>query len=45
MVFRFLIAAAELNRKAYGFEIKKEFVDGYNEKLDSAVQPNLLTYS
>ena len=40
-----LLAAKELNRKAYGFEIKKEFVDGYNEKLDSAVQPNLLAYN
>ena len=40
-----LLAAKELNRKAYGFELKKEFVDCYNEKLDSAVQPNLLAYN
>ena len=40
-----LLAAKELNRKAYGFELKKEFVEGFNEKLDAEVQQNLLAYS
>ena len=40
-----LLAAKELNRKAYGFELKKEFVEGFNEKLDAEVQQNLLAYN
>lgn len=37
-----LKAAAELNRNAYGFEIKKEFVKESKEKILSNIQPNLL---
>ena len=36
-----LKAAAELNRNAYGFEIKKEFVKESKEKILSSIQPNL----
>lgn len=36
-----LKAAAELNRNAYGFEIKKEFVKESKEKILSGIQPNL----
>lgn len=36
-----LIAAAELNRKAYGFEIKKEFVAKFNTLLKTNIQKNL----
>jgi site-specific DNA-methyltransferase (adenine-specific) len=39
-----LIAAKELNRRSYGFELKKEFVKGFNEKLNRAIQPNLFAY-
>lgn len=37
-----LLAAYMLGRRAYGFEIKKEFVQGFNEKLIKNVQLNLL---
>lgn len=33
-----LLAAEELGRKSYGFEIKKEFVDGFNKTLANSVQ-------
>ena len=36
-----LIAAAQLNRKAYGFEIKKEFVAKFNTMLKTNIQKNL----
>lgn len=40
-----LLAAKSLNRRAYGFEIKKEFVKNFYEKLLNNVQLNLLSYS
>lgn len=39
-----LIAAKELNREAYGFEIKKEYVKFFNEKLSKEIQLNFLYY-
>ena len=39
-----LLAAKQLNRRAYGFEIKKEFVQGFYEKLIANVQQNLFCY-
>lgn len=39
-----LLAAKQLNRRAYGFEIKKEFVNNFYNKLLKEVQLNLLTY-
>ncbi len=36
-----LLAAAQCGRRAYGFEIKKEFVEGFNKKLISRVQLGL----
>lgn len=36
-----LLAAHQLGRKAYGFEIKKQFVDGFYEKLASNVQQTI----
>lgn len=36
-----LLAAEQLGRKSYGFEIKKEFVDGFNTKLSQNVQTTL----
>ena len=33
-----LLAAEQLGRKSYGFEIKKEYVEGFNNKLASTVQ-------
>ncbi len=36
-----LLAAKKLNRRAYGFEIKKEFVRKFNEELLKNVQPDL----
>jgi len=33
-----LLAAEHLGRKSYGFEIKKEYVDGFNKKLAANVQ-------
>ena len=38
-----LIAAAELNRKAYGFEIKKEFVNKFNNLLKINIQKDLFS--
>lgn len=40
-----LLACKKLNRRCYGFEIKKEFVRDFNEKLNKNVQMNLLAYS
>ena len=37
-----LLAAFQLNRRAYGFEIKKEFVKGFNEKLKVNAQYSVL---
>lgn len=37
-----LLAAEQLGRKAYGFEIKKEYVDGFNKKLAVNVQTTIL---
>lgn len=37
-----LIAAENLGRKAYGFEIKKEFVRDFHEKMEPCVQQKLL---
>lgn len=39
-----LIAAKQLNRRAYGFEIKKEFVKKFNDVLNKNIQPNLFAY-
>lgn len=36
-----LLAAEQLGRKAYGFEIKKEYVDGFNDKLARNVQTTI----
>jgi site-specific DNA-methyltransferase (adenine-specific) len=36
-----LLAAEQLGRKSYGFEIKKEFVDGFNSKLAKNVQQTI----
>ncbi len=36
-----LLAAAQCNRKAYGFEIKKDFFKKANERVLSRIQPNL----
>jgi site-specific DNA-methyltransferase (adenine-specific) len=36
-----LLAAEELGRKSYGFEIKKEYVEGFNEKLAKNIQTSL----
>ena len=36
-----LLAAEQLGRKSYGFEIKKEFVDGFNSKLARNVQTTI----
>jgi site-specific DNA-methyltransferase (adenine-specific) len=38
-----LLAANQLNRRAYGFEIKKEFVKGFNEILNKSVQKDLFS--
>lgn len=40
-----LLAAKQLNRRAYGFEIKKEFVNGFYEKLLKNVQQDLFAYA
>ena len=37
-----LLAAEQLGRKSYGFEIKKEFVDGFYNKLAKSVQTTIL---
>ena len=36
-----LLAAEQLGRKSYGFEIKKVFVDGFNSKLAQNVQTTI----
>lgn len=36
-----LLAAEELGRKSYGFEIKKEYVEGFNTKLAQNVQSTI----
>lgn len=36
-----LLAAVELGRKAYGFEIKKEYVDGFYNKLAANIQTTI----
>jgi len=36
-----LLAAEQLGRKSYGFEIKKEFINGFNEKLAKEVQRSI----
>ena len=36
-----LLAAEQLGRKSYGFEIKKEFVEGFNSKLAQNVQTTI----
>lgn len=36
-----LVAAANLNRRAYGFEIKKEFVQAFHQHMKPAVQVGL----
>lgn len=37
-----LLAAGNLNRRAYGFEVNKEFVNGFYEKLYPLIQPKLI---
>lgn len=37
-----LLAAGNLNRRAYGFEVNKEFVNGFYEKLYPLIQPRLI---
>ena len=37
-----LLAACNLNRKAYGFEIKKDFFKDARDKVLNAIQPSLL---
>lgn len=36
-----LLAAEQLGRRAYGFEIKKQFVDGFHNKLAKNVQTSI----
>lgn len=36
-----LLAAEQLGRKAFGFEIKKEYVEEFNAKLCANIQPTL----
>lgn len=40
-----LLACKQLNRRCYGFEIKKEFVKNFNDVLMANVQPNLFAYA
>jgi len=40
-----LLACKQLNRRCYGFEIKKEFVKGFNEQLNKEVALNLFAYA
>ena len=40
-----LLASLQLNRRAYGFEIKKEFVKAFYDTLMKNVQQNLFAYS
>ncbi len=37
-----LLAAEKLGRKSYGFEIKKEYVDGFNKYLANNIQSTFL---
>lgn len=39
-----LLAAEMLGRKSYGFEIKKEFVDGFNNVIAKNIQTTLLNF-
>jgi len=36
-----LLAAEELGRKSYGFEIKKDYIEGFNEKIAKNVQTTI----
>jgi site-specific DNA-methyltransferase (adenine-specific) len=36
-----LLASEQLGRKSYGFEIKKEFVEGFNSKLAQNIQSSI----
>lgn len=36
-----LLAAAQLGRKAYGFEVKREFVRAFNEQIAGRVQTTI----
>ncbi len=38
-----LLAAGNIGRRAYGFELKKEFVDGFYEKLFPLIQEDMFT--
>lgn len=38
-----LLAAEQLGRKSYGFEIKREFVDGFNKVLSKNFQTTIFT--
>lgn len=38
-----LLAAGNLGRRAYGFELKKEFVEGFYEKLFPLIQEDMFT--
>ena len=40
-----LLAAGNLGRRAYGFELKKEFVDGFYEKLFPLIQEDMFAKS
>ena len=40
-----LLAAAQLGRKGYGFEIKKEFVKGFKEQLIPTVQMDFFAHA
>lgn len=40
-----LLAAANCGRRAYGFELKKEFVDGFYAKLYPLIQEDMFTQS
>lgn len=39
-----LLAAEQLGRKSYGFEIKKEYVDAFNNQLANNVQTTFMQY-
>lgn len=39
-----LLAAEQLGRKSYGFEIKREFVDAFNKTLAANVQETMMSY-
>ena len=36
-----IVAAEQMGRKSYGFEIKKEYVDGFNNQLARDVQTTI----